>query len=51
LGEAVVLKIGPKAIATKRQRKRRGQYLGGKPMFGSTHDADRKMVPDPAQQR
>jgi putative DNA-invertase from lambdoid prophage Rac len=44
-------RIGERIRAVKRQQKARGEYLGGKPMFGFTHDADRKLVPDPAQQR
>jgi DNA invertase Pin-like site-specific DNA recombinase len=43
-------RIGERIRATKRAQKARGEYLGGKPPFGWTYDAARKLVPVPEQQ-
>jgi uncharacterized protein YoaH (UPF0181 family) len=38
--------------ATKKAQKKRGEYRGGVPPFGFTHDGDRRMlVPIPSQQK
>jgi DNA invertase Pin-like site-specific DNA recombinase len=44
-------RIGERIRATKRAQKARGEYLGGRPPFGWIYDdAERKLVPIPAQQ-
>lgn len=44
-------RIGERIRATKRAQKARGEYLGGPPPFGWQHDAERKLVPVPDQQK
>jgi putative DNA-invertase from lambdoid prophage Rac len=44
-------RIGERIRATKRAQKARGEYLGGQAPFGFAHDADRRLVPVPAQQK
>ena len=43
-------RIGERIRATKRAQKARGEYLGGKPPFGSPTTPSRKLVPVPEQQ-
>src|ERR1700751_2308819 len=38
-------RIGERIRATKRAQKARGEYLGGRPPFGYSYDADRRLVP------
>jgi putative DNA-invertase from lambdoid prophage Rac len=44
-------RIGERIRQTKRQQKARGEYLGGPPPFGYAHDAERRLVPVPEQQK
>jgi hypothetical protein len=44
-------RIGERIRQTKRQQKARGEYLGGPPPFGWAHDAERRLVPVPEQQK
>jgi DNA invertase Pin-like site-specific DNA recombinase len=44
-------RIGERIRATKRKQKSEGVYSGGKPQFGWSYDADRKLVPVPEQQK
>jgi putative DNA-invertase from lambdoid prophage Rac len=44
-------RIGERIRATKRAQKARGEYLGGKPPFGWTYGAERKLIEVPEQQR
>jgi putative DNA-invertase from lambdoid prophage Rac len=44
-------RIGERIRATKAAQKARGEYLGGKPPFGFTYDADHKLVAIPEQQK
>jgi putative DNA-invertase from lambdoid prophage Rac len=44
-------RIGERIRATKRQQKARGEYLGGPPPFGWSHDVERRLVPVPEQQK
>ena len=43
-------RIGERIRATKRAQKARGEYLGGRPPFGFSYDAEHKLVPVPEQQ-
>jgi DNA invertase Pin-like site-specific DNA recombinase len=43
-------RIGERIRATKRAQKARGEYLGGVPPFGWTHNAEGKLVEVPQQQ-
>jgi uncharacterized protein YoaH (UPF0181 family) len=43
---------GQRIRATKKAQKKRGEYRGGVPPFGFTHNDDRRMlVPIPSQQK
>ena len=44
-------RIGERIRQTKRAQKARGEYLGGKPPFGFSYDAEHRLVPVPEQQR
>ncbi len=43
-------RLGERIRATKQRQKLNGQYSGGAPPFGWTHDTARRMVPIPEQQ-
>jgi Resolvase, N terminal domain len=43
-------RIGERIRATKRAQKARGEYLGGRPPFGYSYDAEHRLVPVPEQQ-
>jgi DNA invertase Pin-like site-specific DNA recombinase len=44
-------RIGERIRQTKRAQKARGEYLGGKPPFGFSYDAEHRLVPVPEQQK
>jgi putative DNA-invertase from lambdoid prophage Rac len=44
-------RISARIRESKQRQKANGEYLGGPPPFGYRHDADRKLVPVPEQQR
>ena len=44
-------RIGERIRATKRQQKARGEFLGGRAPLGYRYDEDKRLVPEPEQQK